>query len=165
MKAFTRFWVPGDPKPKGSLRNVARRGTRPRMIEQVQGSTEWRVTIADVASEVWVGPALDKDVAVEVELEFWFARPVSHYRPDRIALAKHAPAYPVYAKMAGDADKLARNVLDALKDAGVYADDAQVSDLHSKKRYLPGSFGLGVPGVWVTVALLVERPACVSSVT
>lgn len=50
-----------------------------------------------------------------------------------------------------DVDKLARALLDALTDAGVWKDDAQVVDLHVLKDYPGPDVGQHVPGVRITV--------------
>ena len=52
--------------------------------------------------------------------------------------------YP-HVRGTGDIDKLVRSILDSLTDAGIYADDAAVTDLGPcSKRY-------GRPGVHITV--------------
>ena len=58
------------------------------------------------------------------------------------------------ASGAGDLDKLYRNVLDALTDAGVYEDDVQVVRLSGSKVNVEG-FGDGddQPGVRVRVVI------------
>lgn len=60
------------------------------------------------------------DGAVGVLLRFWFDRPAKSKYPD--------DPTPIRVQY-GDVDKLARNVLDALVDASLIADDAQVSYL------------------------------------
>ena len=51
-----------------------------------------------------------------------------------------------------DGDKLERAILDALKWGGAYEDDAQVTDMHWRKRYAtPGS-----PDPWI-----LDRPGAV----
>lgn len=104
--------VAGTPAPKGSLRHVG----RGRMVEQVKGSKPWREAVAAAAgvharAQGWVtatGP-------VEVRVEVRVLRPKS--APRRL--------FPV-TRSSGDIDKHSRNVLDALVDARVVADDSQV---------------------------------------
>ena len=114
------FSVSGKPAPKGSLRSVG----QGRMVEQVKGSHPWRLLVAAAAREArdrtsWeclLGPVI---VAVDIVTP----RPKSVTRD-----------YPI-KRSAGDVDKLARNVLDALVDALIMKDDSQVIDLHIYKRY------------------------------
>jgi Holliday junction resolvase RusA-like endonuclease len=149
------FWVPGQPRPKGSLKNVARRGQKARFVEQVEGSKEWRATVADAAGEVWASYELPRvyGVALAVRLDFHFPRPVSHYRGDLMTLSAAGLKYPrpSYAKGIGDSDKLARNVLDALTDAEVWGDDGQACDLIVSKEWCRGGYGAAAPGVWVAI--------------
>lgn len=49
--------------------------------------------------------------------------------PVAVAAVFHLPVADVTAGRTGDLDKLARNLLDALQDAGVYTDDVQVRPL------------------------------------
>ena len=129
MPLLLMTWVPGAPKTKGSMavRN-ARAGT---MKESVIGSTRWRQLIAQRAremrqqSETWNGPA-----------------GVSAY----FYLPREDPT----VKRSGDIDKLTRNVLDALEDAKIWADDVQCVTLDIRKLGLAAS-PEGGPGVFVTV--------------
>lgn len=122
-------WVPGRPKTKGSMavRN-AKAGT---MRESVVGSSQWRQLVARQArdnrqrADAWTGPA-----------------GVSAY----FYLPREDPAAP----RTGDLDKLTRNVLDALEDAGIWEDDAQCVTLDMRKlsdRVSPR----GGPGLFLTV--------------
>lgn len=52
-----------------------------------------------------------------------------------------------------DADKVARNTLDALTQAAIYRDDAQVVDLFVQKRYSTDD-PAGAPGATIRVALV-----------
>ena len=131
-----RIDVSGTPKPKGSLKHIG----RGRLVEQVTGSGTWRQCIAWAARNQHTGKALDEATMVSFEI--------------RVAPPKSAPkrriTWPA-TRSSGDIDKHARNVLDALVDGGVLADDARVVDVHGRKRHcLPGE----EPG-----AVIVVRPA------
>jgi hypothetical protein len=107
------IWVPGAPKTKGSLDMVTRKYSR----ENVKGSVQWRILVAERA-RAWRnarGLTSPTERPVLVTGSFWL------------------PVDDVTARGAGDDDKLTRNVLDALqagedrrKCAGVYVDDVQV---------------------------------------
>jgi Holliday junction resolvase RusA-like endonuclease len=86
--------------------------------------------------------------AVELRLGFDLQRPVGHFGTGRNAgiVKASAPAWPTVAP---DTDKLARCVGDAITDAGLWKDDAQVAVLHAAKRYVAER-----PGVLITVTEL-----------
>lgn len=134
------FWVPGTPVPKGSLRHVG----GGRLIESAKGLADWRKAIADAALhagcvETITGP-------VWVEAHFYLPRPLAHFvandreRPVKVT----APKYPTRKP---DLDKLVRAVLDAITDAGLWKDDAQVSWVRASKDYADDR----IPGVRVQI--------------
>jgi Holliday junction resolvase RusA-like endonuclease len=90
---------------------------------------------------------------VIVDIRFTFARPNSHYGVGKNAgkVKGGAPPFPS-SRNAGDIDKCARAILDALTDAGVFADDSQVVELDARK-------------VWVGTSLALDRPGAVIDVT
>lgn len=129
MPLLVMAWVPGQPKTKGSM--VVRNAKAGTMKEAVAGSTRWRQLMARAfadgrqLAEAWAGPA-------GVTAYFYLPR-------DDITTAR-----------AGDIDKLTRNVLDALEDAKIWADDVQCVTLDIRKlgvRWSPR----GGPGAFVTV--------------
>lgn len=130
-----RIVVSGDPKPKGSLKHIG----RGRLVEQVEGSKTWRQRIAWAARSQYHGRPLDVPAAVDFEV--------------RVMAPKSAPKRRITlpaTRSSGDLDKHARNVLDALADGGILADDARVVELRARKRHcLPGE----QPG-----AVIVVRP-------
>jgi crossover junction endodeoxyribonuclease RusA len=83
---------------------------------------------------------------------FSFARPKSHYRTGRNAhlLRDGIPGQPMSAP---DLSKLARATEDALTDAGVWTDDARVSEYLRLAKVWCGSDpgALPVPGVRIEV--------------
>lgn len=134
---ITRHWgfkVYGTPKPKGSLAPKGRIGQRVRMVEQVDNKA-WRAQVLAMAKRS-VAEGADPHQPIEVEITFTLARPKSHYGTGRNArvVKLSAPVYPS-AFGTGDADKLARLVLDALQDAAVLNNDAQVVRAFVEKHY------------------------------
>lgn len=90
---------------------------------------------------------------VNVTITFTFPRPQNHYGTGKFAdrVRGSAPPYPS-SHAAGDLDKCVRAIFDALTDAGVFNDDAQVVLLMAQKIYA------GTPGA-------LDRPGAVIDVT
>lgn len=101
-------WVPGRPKTKGSLTVV---NGRHGIATDTPASKRWRQLMAYTVGLTLAprGGTLEGPVVVVAVF--------------------HLPAVDVAAGRVGDLDKLARNLLDALTDAGVYGDDVQVTRL------------------------------------
>lgn len=138
-------FVPGHPRPKGSLtpqmvRDGGGRLTgRVRMVESSPDSSRWRRIVArHVAALGW--PKLW--TPCEVSLVFWFDPP---------SAVQSETEWPT-TKTIGDIDKLVRNVLDALTDAKAYNDDRQVVRVHADKRW--AREGRTVAGVGVRLTEL-----------
>lgn len=125
-------FVPGAAKPKGSLRHVG----HGRMVEQLAGSPTWRGAVREVAHKAVrccdkptcgdLKPGYPAAGGIEVRVRLFFAKPKS--------APKTRTIQPV-TRSSGDIDKHARNVLDALVDAGVIGDDSQVVVLDIRKAY------------------------------
>lgn len=134
--------VPGLPAPQGSKTAfvVWPKGTakcpacgqpraRPRAVvtEGKSGSPQrlkldaWLAAIAQAAQAS--GPAEPIEGPVRVRVAFWLPRPKSYPRWRWLAWQKP------------DVDKLCRSTLDGLTAAGIFADDAQVVELASRKAY------------------------------
>jgi crossover junction endodeoxyribonuclease RusA len=133
------FNVCGSPAPQGS--KSAFRNQYTGKIQQVESSKKvkpWRQDVKQAAIEArdaagWqtlTGP-------VEVHTVFYFRRPNTHYRSGRNAhlLRDAAPAAPAN-RATYDGDKLTRSTWDALVQAGVFADDAQIARWTGEKRWL-----------------------------
>ena len=141
-----RVFVPGTAAAQGSKRHVG----HGRMVESSKKLDPWRARIVQFAydhvqagSPTFTGP-------VFVELTFYVARPRNHYGTGRNAdtLKPAAPRHPT-GRQHGDLDKLERAVYDALTEAGVIRDDADIVSNSDWKRWaddVPVS-----PGVDVTV--------------
>lgn len=145
------FWVPGVPVPKGSLRHVG----GGRLIESAKGLADWRKAIADAARvhNALSSKGLDEPYtgAVAVTLDFYLPRPASHFRGNDRSRELRATA-PTHVKKRPDVDKLARAILDALTDSGVWRDDCLVFDLAARKHYADAR----IPGVRVQITEVTE---------
>ena len=82
--------------------------------------------------------------AVELRLGFDLPRPAGHMLPvnsrrNQPELSRQAPAWPAVMP---DLDKLVRCVSDAITDAGLWHDNAQVCSIVTAKRYgnQPGGY-------------------------
>ena len=142
VRTAIRIVAHGTPKPKGSLKHIG----RGRLTEQVAGSGTWRQRVAWACREQHTGAPLNEPAAVTFEI--------------RVEAPKSAPkrriTWPA-TRSSGDIDKHARNILDALVDGGVLADDSRVVDIHGRKRHcLPGE----EPG-----AVILVRPADAADLT
>ena len=86
---------------------------------------------------------------VRLRIVFWLVRPKGHYGTGRNegVVKKSAPVWPATKP---DSDKLTRSTMDALTDAQVYRDDAQVVHLDVWKAYADDSG----PGARITVESL-----------
>lgn len=125
-----KFFVPGIPAPKGSLRAFVPKGSRFATLTNANPATKpWETAIRVEAMQafgrqpVLVGP-------VVVRVLFRMPRLKSHLDPAG-RLLRSAPAR--FSKKP-DVDKLLRTVLDALT-AVVFVDDAQVDAVGARKRY------------------------------
>lgn len=113
----------------------------------------WREAVKAAALDVMA--TFDRyDTPLRVRLVFTFDRPGIHYRTGRNAnlLRDGAPRYPANVR-SGDVDKLQRACFDALTDAGVWRDDAQVVDVRARKVWAnEDEMALHIPGVRIHVA-------------
>lgn len=132
------FFTDGRPAPQGSKRHVG----GGRFIEASKYLPAWRLAVTQCAiyeatltgHETITGP-------VELEVVFYLERPktvTETVRPE--------PTVPP------DLDKLIRGVCDALTDAAVFEDDAQVVKLVVFKRYATAE-----TGAFIRVARLGEN--------
>ncbi len=144
MTVIVTFNVNGMPKTKGSMRYVGGR-----MIEGNHGSKQWRDIVTTAAFDAigGIGEKLPNGFPVEgvslhLDATFRFHRPKSRRRGGPIT------------RSTGDLDKLLRNILDALQDAGVIGDDAQFTSCTASKRYVGEST---MPGVAIVVTRLPEE--------
>lgn len=147
--------VYGTPAPQGSKRAFAVRGKggvptgRVAVIESSHDRVKsWRQAVVDAVEDAdWLplgGP-------VVADLVFYMRRPKSHYRASG-QLKDSAPPRP-FGKP--DLSKLLRATEDAITDAGLWADDAQVVQYGLlAKRYADHR----PPGAVITVRALADDP-------
>ena len=111
--------------PQGSKKHVGR-GI---MVETCKRLKSWRKEVSLraklIVDEIIVEP-------VEIEVVFWFKRPLKHYLPNGM-VRQSAPVY-ITNKNKGDIDKHCRALLDSLTKSA-FADDSQVVSLHAVKKY------------------------------
>ena len=150
--------VHGRPAPQGSKRAFAVRGKggiptgRVAVIESSHDRLKsWRQAVIDAA--VAVRPGVPLDGPLKIGLIFALPRPKSHYRTGRNAgqLRDGAPAYPTGTP---DLSKLLRATEDALTDAGIWHDDAQVVGYARLEKVYAGHYGNGildVPGASIVI--------------
>jgi len=132
------FVVLGRPQPAGSKRAFAvRKGGRLTGAVAVVETAEkrvrpWQALIRDAALQAMQSQEL-LDGALILEVDFYLARPRSHYRTGRHSeqLRDAAPSYPTTRP---DATKLLRGLEDALTGI-VWRDDAQIVTQVARKRY------------------------------
>jgi crossover junction endodeoxyribonuclease RusA len=113
----------------------------------------WRDNVRSVALNTIAidGISYGKD-PVTVDIRFSFARPASHFGTGKNAgqVKASAPPFPS-SHSVGDIDKCARAILDALTDAGVFADDSQVVELDARKVWVGDLVALDRPGAVIDV--------------
>jgi crossover junction endodeoxyribonuclease RusA len=149
LEAKVKIRAYGVPIPQGSTRAFAiRKGGVPTggvvVTADNPKSKSWRQSILDAVPPM----AVQLGGPVRVTIVFLLPRPAHHYGTGRNA-GQVKPGAPRDPAVKPDVDKLARAVLDALKAAGVYRDDAQVCRLSSEKDYAgPGE----KPGALIEVA-------------
>lgn len=126
----------GSPAPQGSKRHVG----GGRMIESSKKVKPWREAVKWAAVEARRG-ASPLEGALSVLLVFTLPKPQSAPKTRKTWPSKKP-----------DIDKLIRSTFDALTDAGIWIDDAQVVSLLARKVFpLEGEDALDAPGVKVIV--------------
>lgn len=145
------LWVPGAPKPQGSLSAYAIPGGGAQVVQGANPTSRaallaWRETVGYAARSALQGPPASEG-PVACDLEFAL--------PRRSTTPKRTQTWPCKGRSL-DVDKLARSVLDALTGI-VYADDAQVVLITAFKRWerlgpRPEVLGPGPPGPGVMIS-------------
>lgn len=135
------FQVTGTPKPQPRPK-AYRRGKRAGVYDPGTAN-EWKWKVGIEAEKH--APPEPLEGPLDVVLEFRMPRPKSHYGTGRNAgtLKASAPARWHVGRL--DLDNLAKAVLDALTEAGMWRDDGQIVLLSLLKEYD------SVPGVFVSV--------------
>jgi crossover junction endodeoxyribonuclease RusA len=148
-----RLTVYGTPGPQGSKnRNAA--GA---LYESSAAVKPWRDAVKSAALD-----ALHHDqewaplhCPVWLDVQFSLRRPKGHFGTGRNA-GRLKPSAPPYPTSKPDLDKLVRSTQDALKDAGVLADDSAVASLSATKSYVLWGDALRTPGAVINVWRLTD---------
>jgi Holliday junction resolvase RusA-like endonuclease len=129
------YHVSGRPRTKGSLKVITPRGQKPRLIEDHKHSKPWRQrmvrTMRDQDTERGITFMAPHAGPVEVRATFTF---------ERHGVTAKQLTWPTVnggVNAVGDLDKLLRNLLDALTDAAILADDSQVCAVTTRKVWGP----------------------------
>lgn len=138
------FEVLGTPAPQGSKRGGVTKAGKTFVYEQnSKTQTSWRQDVLNAAVVARRAHGLDTmEGPVALDVDFRMPRPAS------VNIRKRP-----YPCVKPDADKLLRNTCDALTQAGVYRDDAQVVVVRVTKLYATDDPD-GAPGATITVALV-----------
>lgn len=137
-----RFFAGGEPKGQPRPRAFAFNG-KARMYDP--GTAEgWKSCVAAAAHGNLPATALTGPVGLEVE--FYFARPKSHYGTGRNAHALK-PNAPHWCASKPDIDNAVKAIMDCCTTLGAWHDDAQVVTLIAAKRYADEMR----TGAWITI--------------
>ena len=145
---LAEVWVPGRPRPKGSLRCLG--GRAHHMEEDNPASKPWRIKMAGALRADRDARCGERSLclpwhgAVDVSLFAFF-------EPDGVGASSLGA--PLRTHDGGDVDKLTRNVLDALQDGNagspaVLGDDSLVIGLYAEKIFTNLT---GEQGIWIRV--------------
>ena len=124
--------------PKGQPRARATRFGAHARVYNPGDADGWKTIVRTETAALW--DKVQFEGAVRLELNFFMARPKHHY--NKKGLKPNAPRYHTSRP---DADNLAKSVMDALSNLGVWKDDCQVSCLSVTKFYvatLAGATGM-----------------------
>jgi len=117
------FTVYGKPAPQGSMKAFRNKYTGRAMLTSDNKLLKpWRQEVAQTAMLFWK-QSFDVATPVQVELDFYFARPKS-------ASVKRRPGMTVKP----DVDKLVRAIFDALTGIVIH-DDSQIVNVTARKHY------------------------------
>jgi len=144
MSDALEIFVAGLPKGQPRPRAFARHG----MVRMYDPATAegWKSAIA----AEWKASAPSRpqiSEAVALKLEFYFPRPKAHFCKSGLRLSA-----PRWHTQKPDADNLAKAVMDALSQIGVWRDDDQVALLQTSKRF--GPFGDRASGCLIRLKVL-----------
>ena len=130
MSTEIEFYVPGTPKAqprvKATIRGKHAGVYTPKTADVFKASIIAAVRL-ETCGRVFTGP-------LRVELYFDMPRPKSHFGTGKKASEMKESA-PYWHDQKSDVDNLSKAVLDALNNAGIWHDDAQVCQLAASKRW------------------------------
>lgn len=173
MTGLLEFTVMGKPAPQGSKTGMTVHGKDAALchgcgkrhiapvtlVESSAALKPWRAAVTAAARQA-AGPGwAPLRGPLALLCAFTIERPVSHYRTGRYShlLSSSAPLMPTGKP---DLSKLIRAAEDAITDAGVWADDALVTEHVAVKVYADGSHPWALPsaGAWIRVSATREVP-------
>jgi len=139
------LFVQGRPRTKGSLKCLGARtkGGKHVLVESHELSKPWRMRMTnEIVREVkhaGLAPGWKPYAgALSVEATFYF---------EQIGVTSKCSRFPTVnsgENANGDVDKLERNLLDSLQGSGLIADDCNVVELRSSKRWAAKGMPAGV---------------------
>ncbi|GIG63672.1 hypothetical protein Lfu02_80440 [Longispora fulva] len=138
------FYAYGDPAPQGSLKHVG----GGRLVDSSRRLRPWRQLVTAAAREALRVSGQTEPHLGPVQVLAVLTVPKPKSAPKRIQ---------TWPSKRPDVDKLARAILDALTDAGVWHDDAQVVELTAVKVY-PDEHPLALPttGAYIQIWSVTE---------
>jgi Holliday junction resolvase RusA-like endonuclease len=143
------FRVYGTPSPQGSKIPGVNRKTGKMFVREQSGERlkTWREAVKEAALMArGDSDTIPKGIAVRIHIDFYMPRPAS------IPFEKRP-----MPSVAPDLDKMIRGVGDALRDAGIYADDSQVCSIVAHKHYASEKIELSA-GAWIVVQAIPNDP-------
>ena len=149
--------VVGTPAPQGSKKGFynARIG-RVQMVESSKKVKPWRQDVKHAALDALDGqPPMTGPV--ELAITFYMPRPGYHFRTGKHA-GELKPNAPTWVDKQPDVSKCVRSTEDALTEAGVYRDDAQVARLVVEQRYADAATGARITITPLPVSVPVVHP-------
>ena len=131
-----QFFVRGTPRPQPRPRFANGHAYTPPTADIWKSDVmaEWRLRRLET---------IPAGLAIALRLEFQFERPKCHFNK-----AGLKPGAPEYHAQRPDLDNLEKAVMDALTDAGAWADDCQVASKKSVKVWAQPN---QMPGVTITI--------------
>lgn len=146
-RTLAEFFVSGEPlgqpRPRARIMKIGA-GRAAKFIPQIYNPADadpWKRRVLSVAEKH--APPAPLDGPVRVDEIFYLPRPQRLYR-------RRDPDGPVVCTSRPDRDNLDKLILDALKTAGYFRDDAQVCDGYPRKLYHAKT---GKPGAAVRVSV------------
>ena len=131
---FVDLEVTGTPRPQGSMTLMRAKHSNRTFGKYSDATTEHRNRVISLLTENWGLNPAPKHAPVMLQVDFFFARPKSHYGTGRNSekLKKSAPGEHVQTP---DLDKCVRLVSDALEISGVLSNDSQITCTIARKYW------------------------------
>lgn len=144
MSDVIRFFVPGMPAPKGSMKAFVV-GGHARVTHDNKRTKPWSAAVSHAAMLAMRGRQRFEGTAIEIRAIFGLKRPASHHGKRGVL-----PGAPDWPATKPDLDKLTRCVADAMQGI-VFDDDSRVVEWWIGKVYAEVGYPTGV-GIEVQAA-------------